>query len=54
VNAGKLDEAFELGLQAMAGASRAADRDQVAWQVPVKRANPLTVLRFPSASKPGR
>jgi hypothetical protein len=32
-NSGKLDEAFEVALQALAAASRAADRDQVGWQV---------------------
>jgi hypothetical protein len=34
VNAGKLDQAFELGLQAIANAPRAADREQIAWQLP--------------------
>jgi hypothetical protein len=33
-NAGKLDEAFELAMQALATAPRAADRDQIAWQIP--------------------
>lgn len=33
-NAGKLDEAFEIASQALATASRAADREQIAWQVP--------------------
>jgi len=33
-NAGKLDEAFEIGLQAVATASRAVDRDQITWQLP--------------------
>jgi len=33
-NAGKIDDAFEIALQALATASRAADRDQVAWLVP--------------------
>jgi hypothetical protein len=32
-NAGKLDEALEMTLQALGAASRAADRDQVGWQV---------------------
>lgn len=32
-NTGKLDEAFEIALQALATASPAIDRDQVAWQV---------------------
>jgi Tetratricopeptide repeat len=32
-NAGKLDEAFEFASQALAIASRAADREQVVWQV---------------------
>ena len=32
-NAGKLDEAFEIASQALATASRAADREQVVWQV---------------------
>jgi tetratricopeptide (TPR) repeat protein len=33
-NTGKLDEAFEMVLHALATAPRAADREQVAWQVP--------------------
>jgi tetratricopeptide (TPR) repeat protein len=33
-NAGKLDEAFEIALQALGTAARAVDRDQVTWQVP--------------------
>jgi hypothetical protein len=32
-NAGKLDEAFEIASQALATASRAADREQIVWQV---------------------
>ncbi len=48
MNAGKLDEAFELGLQAMAGGSRAADRDQVAWQYPLSE----PIRKLSSDSRP--
>src|SRR5438552_17326029 len=33
VNQGKLDDAFTLSLQALDAASRAADREQIVWQL---------------------
>lgn len=50
LNSGNLEEAFSLTLQALSAAPRAADRDQITWQVP-SIASGLAVKKAPAKAE---